>query len=515
MTNTKPQSTTFVSRCTAFLGSNRFLAVIMAVFVLEAVWIALSGRYPMAFDEDFHLGLIRIYSDHLSPFLANQPVSADVFGAISRDPSYLYHYLMSFPYRLIASLTADQTAQVLLLRAFSIGLFAASLPLYRQLLLKTGASRAVVHLCLALFVLIPIVPLLAAQINYDNLLLPLTAAVLLLTVKISEELKRTQRLNVKLLFSLIIVAGLTCLVKYAFLPMALVLAVYLLIRCWQTYPSWHKFWLSAAFGFSLISRQTRWLLLIGLILTSGLFIQRYGVNLAQYHRPVADCGQVLSEQRCMSYAPWARDHRLADAKDTKQTTDSPLVFTADWFYGMWLRTFFAVDGPGTRFQTRGPFVAPAFGAIILTVSGALAFLFYGKRIFTRYNSRVLWLFISVSASYAAVLWLDGYQSFVQAGQAVAINGRYLLPVMPLLLLMCALGWNEFLRGRQQVKLVVATMALICMLWGGGALTYILRSNSAWYWPSNRAVVHTNQAVQRVLGPLTPGYDDPTAFMGRN
>jgi hypothetical protein len=181
---------------------------------------------------------------------------------------------------------------------------------------------------------------------------------------------------------------------------------------------------------------------------------------------------------------------------------------------MWLRTFFAVDGPGTNFQTRGPFVIPGFGAILFTGVGFLGALAYGKRILRRYNPRVLWLFVSVTTGYALALWLDGYQSFLQTGQAVAINGRYLLPVYPLLILICGLGLNELLRGRQNLKLAVGGLALICMLWGGGALTYVLRSNNAWYW-HNQAVYDTNHTVQHVFGPVAPGYHDPTAFMGRN
>lgn len=503
----------FTAKLTAFIASRRFFAVIMVFFLLEAAWIALSGRYPMAFDEDFHLGIIRIYAHHLNPFWTRQPADADMFGAVVRDPSYLYHYLMSFPYRLMAVFTSGQTVQVLWLRFIDIGLFAASLPLYRRLLLKTGASRAVAHACLAIFILIPIVPLLAAQINYDNLLLPLTAATLLLTVDIGEEMKRTKRLNVKLLLSLTALGLLACLVKYAFLPIAVAIAVYLLVRFRQTYSSWRKFYRSLGFGFTLMTRRTRWLLLAAVVLAAGLFVQRYGVNLVRYHQPIPDCSQVLSVRQCSAYAPWVRDHNLAAAKSATAST-SPLIFTADWFYGMWLRTFFAVDGPATDFQTRGPLVVPAISAIAFISIGAAAALLYAKRLLARYNGRVLWLFIAASAGYVGLLWLDGYQSFLKVGQATAINGRYLLPIMPLFLLICGLGWNELLRGRQTLKLAFAAAALLCMVGGGGALTYILRSNDAWYWNA-QPVYDANHAVQKVLGPVTPGYRDQTQFLGKN
>lgn len=508
------QANKHIQKLTAIVSSRGFFVAVMVLFVLQATWIALSGRYPMAFDEDFHLGIIRLYAHHISPFWSGQPIGADTYGAVARDPSYLYQYLMSFPYRLIAVFTNSQTIEVLCLRGINIALFAGALPLYRRLLLRSGASRALVHMCLAVFVLIPIVPLLGAQINYDNLLLPLTALVLLITVKLSQELKQYQRINVKLLLYLLIVGLLTCLVKYAFLPMLLVVGVFLLIRLRQTYPLAGKFWLSLGFGWTLMTRRTRWLLLIALILVSGLFAQRYGSNMLRYHKPVPDCSQVLNTQRCSAYGPWIRDYNLQTAKQDAVTTDSPLVFTADWFYGMWLRTFFAVDGPATDFQTRGPFVMPAIGAIVFAATGLLAALAYSKRLFRMYDPRVLWLFVTTIAGYVAVLWLDEYQSFLRTGQAVAINGRYLLPIMPLFILFCALGLNELLKRRSDVKLAIATLVLVCMLWGGGALTYILRSSDVWHWPA-QPVYDVNHAVQRVLGPVTPGYSDPTAFMGRN
>jgi hypothetical protein len=53
-----------------------------------------------------------------------------------------------------------------------------------------------------------------------------------------------------------------------------------------------------------------------------------------------------------------------------------------------------------------------------------------------------------------------------------------------------------------------------MLWGGGTLTYILRSSDAWYWTDSplKGASHT---VQDALGPLVPGNGDPRAFMGKH
>lgn len=465
----------------------------------------------MAFDEDFHLGIIHLYAGHPSPFWAAQPAGADSFGAVFRDPSYLYHWLMSFPYRLIAEFSSNQATIVLWLRAMNIAMFAVGLVLYRRLLLKTGASRAIVHGVLLLFILIPVVPLLAAQVNYDNLFFPLIAVILLLVVNYSAELAK-KRVDLATLTAILALCLLTCLIKYAFLPIFAAIVLYLLVRHWQVFGSFRAIWGAKKAALKSLGLRTGLLLAAALIVSGGLFIERYGVNMMRYHTPVADCGQVLSVEACSKYGPWIRDHNL-ELRKSPDANKSPATFAADWFYGMWLRLFFSVDGPGTRFQTRGPLVFPALTAVLFAAGGTLLSVIYARRLFQKYKAPVLALLLVVSGTYIAVLWLNGYQTFVRTGVAVAINGRYLLPVLPFLMLIAALAINELCARRNDLKLLIAGIATLGMVWGGGALTYIIRSNPAWYWPSP-AVRHVNYTVRNTLGPVTPGYRDPITFLHR-
>lgn len=499
---------TFLQRLTGFIGSTRFYHLIIIVFVLQALWIALSGRYPMAFDEDFHLGVIRLYAHHWSPFWTSHPSAGDAFGAISRDPSYLFNYAMSFPYRLISSLTDNQTVQVIGLRLINIALLATSLPLFRRLLAKTNASVGLVHMCLALFVIVPIVPLLGAQINYDNVFIPLTALVLLLTVRFSERLRAERTIPIKTVLALAISLQLTSLVKYAFLPIVLAIAVYVaveLYRFWRPKGAWRE----AQRQLNTIAPMLRWLLMIGLVLSMGLFAERYGVNLVRYHKPVPDCGNVLSVQQCRSYGPWLRDYDFANSKAVGP--ENPVLFTRAWVYGMWLRSFFAVDGPGTLFQSGGPLLVPGLVAASAATLGAGLVVVYWRRLYTRSNKPVLGLLVAVSLTYIVVLWFNAYSAFGRTGQPVAINGRYLLPVLLPIMLIIGLAYREWLRNRPGLKAALAVILLLSFMWGGGALTYILRSNDAWYWPSP-TVRAANHVVKRALGPLTPGNDYPAEFL---
>lgn len=503
------------SRIAAYAARSQFFWIVVGLFVLETVWISLSGRYPMAFDEDFHLGIIRLYAHHLSPFWEGQPDGANAFGAMARDPSYLFHYLLSFPYRLVSVFTQNQTAHVIVLRVLNVALITASLPLYRRLLLRTGASKALVHMCFAVFVLIPIVPLLAAQINYDNLLLPLTALTLLAALAFTDRLRRQKRLDLRLLAC---VAGLCLfggLVKYAYLPIAAVVVGYVLLATVT-----HYRWSLKQLGGDLrqavknLPVKTAALLAVGLLVLSGLFLERYGVNMVRYHTPVPDCGQVLDVEACSEYGPWGRDYQYSltkNAQDSPPGLAQPFVYTADWFYGMWLRTFFAVAGPDLHFQTRGPFVVPAISAIGFVSAAAVLFAVSLKRIRRHYNMDAVGLFLAVSAFYTAVLWLDQFQRYLQTGRPVAVNGRYLLPVTLLILILGAIGLNEALRGYLKLKVVTAAIVVGCLLCGGGALTYILRSNDAWYWPV-QPVHDVNYTVKKTLGPLVPGYTRPTQFL---
>ncbi len=503
------QHSSYTRRAISAISSSWFFRGVVALLVLQAAWIALTGRFPMAFDEDYHLGIIRLYAHHISPFWSAPPAGADNFGAVARDPSYLYQYLMSFPYRLVSLFTSDQTIQVLWLRAINIGLFASGLVFYRRLLLKTGASKAIVHTCLLLFVLVPVVPLLAAQINYDNLLLPLVGLILWLTASVSDELGAAKRLNGLRLAQIMALCMLASLVKYPFLPIFVTVVVFLGIRIWQTYKSLPAIWKSLRGCARKLAWPRKVLYALVLLVAFSLCVERYGVNLARYHTPVPDCSAVLSVRQCSAYGPWIRDHTLQQNK--VDDGDNAVDFAQEWLYGMWLRLFFAVDGPATDFQTHGPFIIPALSAIVGAVFGFGLIMRYGRRLFSIYNAPVLCLLAGVTIFYVLILILDGYEAYLRTGQPVAINGRYLLPVLLPALLFSLLAAGQLLKNRPALKLSAASLMVACLLYGGGALTYILRSNDSWYWP-NHSVQAANHAVQHLLGPITPGYNRPSEFL---
>jgi hypothetical protein len=493
----------FLTRVVAVLRSRRFFVVVIAFFVFEAAWIAMSAVYPQAFDEDFHFGIIRIYSHYWLPFLGSQPPHANAYGAVARDPSYLYQYLMSFPYRIIALVTHSQMAQIICLRLIDVGLFATGLVLFRRVLIRAGSSVAMAQSSILLFTLIPVVPQLAAHINYDNLIFPLVAWVCLLTFDITDQI-RQRRLNIRSLSALIIVGLLATQVKYAFLPIFAGAVLFLLFMAGRAY--WKKPLVLLAQlrrSWTAQSWRAKALILSFLLVAVGIFAQRDAVNLVEYHTFTPNCSSVLSIKACNAYGPWKRNyttHKIVQAKVAEGTIsyDNPIVYFGQWIYWLWYRLFFAINGPSSNYANYPPLPLPAAAAALLAATGAVAVIVWRRRIF--HDNPYIAFFFVVSMLYLASLWVEGYSQYRYTDELVLMNGRYLLPV---LLLMGAIIGRAFSIGLHKsvtVRSALALVAILLFVEGGGFLTFITRSDASWDWP-NSAVVKVNDAARKITKPV--------------
>lgn len=485
-------------RLPRLLGGTWGWRLVIGLFLLEALWFVFSAQYPMAFDENYHFGLIQLHAHQWLPFFTSQPPGTSVYGAIARDPSYLYHWLMSFPYRLLGLFTDNQTAQIIWLRLLNVAMFAYALMLYRKIVMRLGASNALSNGIFLIFILVPVVPFLAATINYDNLFLVAVAGSVLLTFRIMDELKRRQVSAASLLL-LLIVLFLGCLIKFPFLP---VLATTLIFVGWRL---WREGFLNVAglrgfmASFTKLSAIKQIVLVAGCLLSIGLFAERYGENIVQYHNPVPACNAVLSEDECIQYGPYGRD---AYYKQTKPASFHPniVVYAWEWLYGMWYRLFFAIN---YDYATRPPLLLVSglgvAGAVVLVTGVGIA---GSKGLFAGNKRRQLALWVTLG--YVVTLFLDGYKGYVKTGQPVAINGRYLIAFMPLAFTLAALGWREVLRRYPHYKNLAAGLVLgVLLLQGAGTMTYIVRSDDSWLWP-NSVVRSANHAVRTVVSPFIIG-----------
>lgn len=491
-------------KITDFLGSRRFWLIILGFFLFEALWFVFSAVYPMAFDEDFHLGVIRIYAEHWSPFLNSHPAGADQFGAVMRDPSYFYHYLMSFPYRLLTHITSSEAAQVIVLRLLNVVLFTGGLVLFRKVMLRARASQALTNVGLALFILVPIVPQLAAHINYDNLLMLLIPLMCLTVFNLSDSF-RAHRFDVANALGFLAICLYMCIVKYAALPFLVGAILFLAVMFVRFYwGNMRKLWPAIRSDVRAVRRPILIALLVICTIGAVLFAQRYAVNLAEYKTPVPDCGKVLTVEQCTAYGPWGRDYYFELAKPS-EFSPSPLIYMKQWLQGMWFRSFFAVSGSTNDFANYPPLLLPAWTAIAVVILGVVACIVWRRRLFK--GNAYLLFFAVLILIYSAILWFDQYGMYKQTAQPVAINGRYLLPVLPLLAVILGRAFSlafasiSQLPRRTTLKAAAATLILLLFLHGGGVFTFILRSDSTWYWP-NSTVQKINRTTQKILAPLT-------------
>lgn len=481
------------------LRSPRFFYAVLAFFGCEALWYVCSAAFPMAFDEGFHLGVIQLYADQWSPILTHQPDGPAPFGALTTDPSYLYHYLMSFPYRLVALVTSNEAAQVIVLRLINVGLFAWGIVLYRRLLGVAKVSPALTHTILALFVLVPAVPLLAAHINYDNLFFVVVALIGIVVFRITEGLRQREVRIVSWMLLLVLVMALT-LVKYAGLPVVLGTLLYLLVVVWRTYRGqWRQCLPQVRAGWRPLSKRAK-VMLVGLVLLmSALFVQRYGVNLYRYHTPVPDCDAVISIERCRAYGPFGRNDRM-HRENSLEFNNSAVDYTGTWFRGMWYRLFFAINGPLPQayYLNYRPLPLPSVTAVVLATASLLLFIWYAAHVFKQ--RPLLAYFAVVCFVYALILWIDNYTQFLYTRQPVAINGRYFIPFLPLMAAVAGRAWSVALRRRVAWKPWLAVAAILLFLQGGGVMTFILRSDHDWDWP-NQSVYWVNDRARDMLKPL--------------
>lgn len=489
-------------RINSILGSRRFFWIILGLFIFGAVWIVLSAVYPQAFDEDFHFGLIKVYSHYWLPFLSHQPPNANAYGAVARDPSYLYHYLMSFPYRLIALVVHGQTSQIIILRLMNVGLFSAGLILFRRVLLRARVSKALTNVTLLLFMLIPVVSQLAAHINYDNLLFLLVAWVCVLGFQVIEELRRKQP-SLRSILILLIVCLFTSLVKYAFLPIFLGIGLFLMYFVYRKFRgSMRIFWSRLWASWLKQSWKAKLLLVTLLFISIGMFIQRDVVNVIQYHAIVPDCGKVLNVKDCSAYSPWyysyVTHNQLQAAKPGSLTFYSPVTYMGVWIYWMWYRLFFAINGPASGFRNYPPLPLPSAAAAILGIVGVVVVIIWRRRIFS--NNPYLVMFFVISMVYIASLWLDGYTDYRYTHVLQAMNGRYLLPVLLLMGAIIGQAFSIWLHNTPTRKTILAVVVLLFFLQGGGVLTFITRSDSSWYWP-NDSVVKVNNVAKKITRPV--------------
>lgn len=472
------------------LSGKKFFWVVISFFVLQALWIATSFRYPMLFDEMYHFGVIKIYGNQLSPFIFNQPIQFDTYGNLTYGSASLYHYLLSFPFRLISLLTDSQATQIIFLRYFNILLAAIGFWVYAKIFTTIGIRQIFINLSLLFFSLIPIVTFIAATISYDNLLFPLTAWFMLIGVRLlmSKEPEATDVLQ------FITIGMLATLVKFTFLPifafgMLFIGVVFVRLYRKKIYSMLHK----SSESLSVVAKI---ILVSLLVITSMFFGLRYMVPIAYYGTPIPVCSEILNNERCLTSNVYKYENDAIKSR-LDRPVESPQQYGLTWFKSiiMQLDTSASTTPSGIEVGKAMPIFASlmAFGVYI----GILLLIYEWKSI----EKNIGWLFLAtMSLTLIFSVLIFNALSYYKAHLDINTQARYLLTIIPIIMAFSLMALNHAIGSKRRVKIVALITVLILSTQGGGVIKPILNANDGWYW-HNKTLKDTNSTIKDVLSPL--------------
>lgn len=489
------------------LGSNWFFTFIIVLFLFQTIWIALSAVYPMLFDEEYHLGVIDIYSHLDSPFITNQPPEAAFHGDITRYGSYLFHYLMSVPYSVISHFTNDLQTVVILMRLICIGFVVGGLLVFRKFLLRAGITKSLTHLAIGIFTLIPLVPFATSQISYDSLAFLLVATIFYLAIRAIERSKH----HIIWLMLLLSISALSSLVKFTILPIAfssvLFVGVILLRRHGK------KIGPILLCEYKKLAKPLLIVLSLLFIFSLGMFSERYGVNIVQYHAIEPKCDRIHSTEVCIQYAVWRRDISWKQSNDAiGLKRDDPILYTATYWAPHIFSDFFVTgafvydhDQPlqihylPTTMQAAAGNMVLLYGSLTMLILATVALITTWRKL---PNRKLRYLILLTTLIYATSLWVRNYSDYLNIGTGTAAQGRYLIPLMIPILAVTGLAFRHLL-GRIRYQAAFLAVCLILLSQGGGLANYILYSNSRWYWSENRqTITNINQSARKFLRSFT-------------
>lgn len=481
-----------VDRAVQIIGSRCFFWIIITLFMLQATWVAFSFRYPMVYDEIFHYPVIEIFSHQLSPFILNQTPAYDVYGNLANGDATLYHYLMSFPFRLIHLFTGDLMYQVIFLRLVNILMAASGLVLFSKLFKKVGVKQIFSNIALLIFILLPIVTLVAATISYDNMLFPLMALYLIICVRIMQS-KQVVWYDYGFLIALGLFAS---LVKFTFLPIFVFSFLYLSFCIYKNYGK--KFMSKLLQSIQKARKLYIVSLSVLIVILASLFSIVYLQNIIMYGTAKPTCEQTtLSTERCMANSVVRRNLTAESTKDQR-----PLMNIFD-YSNVWFNNILTSTTGSAANPVSGPYVvAKPFSVILeLVLVGVIASL--GVIIYSWHNlklNRELKFLTGIAVVLIIVVFISTYSMYVKYHAAYALQPRYLLSTLPVLLVVALMSFNYVFRRLPWLKLVSFAIVILLFTQGGGAITHILKSDNTWYWQQSK-VIKANDIAKKILQPI--------------
>lgn len=454
-----------LSLFTRIFTSKRFFYFILILTAFQGLWYALSFQ-PIIYDEGRHFGFISRYTDKISPFISVQDPDWDVVGEVTRDGSYLFYYLMSFPLRVAEIFSDSLFVQILSLRLINIAFVIAGLYVYRRVLLRVGASVSVASIILLFFVLTPSLAPLPGAINYDNLVLLLFGLLLLLSIDVMQ----AKNIDFKKLIYVVSLGLFGTLIKFTFV--ALFAPVFLFVTYRLLRRHGKKIFVQLRKSFFVVGLAQRTLLIILLVAGLGLFIERPVQNFVKYGQVAPQCTKIISEERCKKNFTANRNLEAAKNKPRDFKPATPYSYTVNfWITGM-------ITTQTRILPWRQPLPIMPFLYFTAVFGGAVLVLLYLREIVRKSE---MWLLLVVSVTFTVILCVYNYTAYIELAQPVAITGRYLAPVVPIYMLFLVFALNAAFRKHKQLLVIALILLLGLFTQGGGIISHLFQADDMLYW----------------------------------
>jgi len=459
------------------IGSKKFLYATLIWFVFSAGFIAMTTSRAVAPDETAHLSRVKIYAEGgVTPFI-HQTEATYYLGAVEQQPNYLFHYVMSMPYRFMPDAWSPNT-KIVLLRLINMVFVLCGLVVFSRTVRRLTRSTLVQNLSVFMLSNTLMFVFLAGVLNYDNLFFLTTCVAFYYLVKL------LQKFSLQDFLKLGIAVAIALLTKFTFVPLAVMFAIVLIVRyCRELRSVWQT-------SKTEIKEYRKPLIILAILfaLVFGFFAERYVGNFIKYGSYRPKCENVLGHEKCLSSALYRRNLSFKDKEVTQKIPNEQ--FVAKWM----LRTKETIFGiMGHHSLAQAPLIK--YGSLVVIAVMLFAFV----RTVSPRDSTMFYL-IAIILMYVGALIIHNHNLF-QRSQifGMALQGRYIFPVLGMIYFVGNFFVERLMR-KNRVAYASYALFVVVLFFASALPAYIYVTSSIWFMPSAEPFVHQIQLVLRAILP---------------
>jgi hypothetical protein len=342
------------------------------------------------------------------------------------------------------------------------------------------------NVVLAFFVITPGVAILPGVLSYDNPVIFFTAVLFYLAVRSIKD----NSINLRRLSFIIGVVLIGTLMKYTLMAVAAPVIIFLAVDLYRKHGA--SLLPKIKRSYVIMTQASKILTISVLLISSMLFVERIGYNLVKYHDTAASCLDVISKDRCLKNDVLKRNFTNAE----KKSDNFRPIDIYNYSLSLWIPTII-------RHHASPAKTLPVIYILYLTL-GLLGSLFTLLFLRDLIRNRALLMLVVAAVFYVLVVLMENYAAYKNQGIPVAMNGRYIFPVLPIFMLI--FGWAVvrcFGERHKAAPAVLLVFLIITMSQGGGLITYFLDYYEPNYWQNNH-ILDFNRDAKHILSPLVKG-----------